>query len=274
MYFITVLINLQNISSQSLTTNLTTIWNCELSTSAKILTIIPAFNEGKSIAQVIASVKENIPYCDILVINDGSSDSTAVLAKAAGAKVIHLPFNMGYGIALQTGYKCALEKGYHYIVQLDGDGQHDPRYIKELLEVVTSGKADVAIGSRFLKNNRNYTYRAGWIKKTGIALFASITSIIIRQRVSDPTSGYQAINRKAATFYASESYPCDYPDADVIIMLHRSGFQIKEIPVVMHQNRNKKSMHSGMKPFYYVFKMFLSILLTLLRKKELLNHRS
>lgn len=241
--------------------------------SAKILAIIPALNEEETIAQVIGGVKENAPYCDILVINDGSSDSTAERAKAAGAKVIHLPFNMGYGIALQTGYKYALEKGYQYIVQLDGDGQHDPHYIKELLEVVTSGKADIAIGSRFAKNNRNYTYKAGWTKKTGIMLFASITSIIIRQKVSDPTSGYQAINQKVAKFYASGSYPCDYPDADVIIMLHRAGFQIKEFPVVMHRNKNRKSMHSGIKPLYYIFKMLLSIFLTLLRKREPLNQR-
>jgi len=245
-----------------------------LNKSPKILIIIPAFNEEKTIAQVIGGVKENAPYCDMLVINDGSSDSTAERAKASGAKVIHLPFNMGYGIALQTGYKYALKKDYHYMVQMDGDGQHDPYYIKELLEVVTSGKANVAIGSRFSKNSTNDIYRAGWIKKTGIMLFASITSIIIRQRVSDPTSGYQAIDRKVANFYVSESYPCDYPDADVIIMLHRAGFKIKEFPVVMHQNSNKKSMHSGIKPLYYIFKMFLSIFLTLLRKRELLNHRN
>lgn len=241
--------------------------------SPKILTIIPALNEEKTIAQVIGGIKENAPYCDILVINDRSSDSTAEQAKASGAKVIHLPFNMGYGIALQTGYKYALENDYHYMVQMDGDGQHDPHYLKELLEVVTSGKADIAIGSRFAKNNKDYIYKAGWAKKTGIMLFASITSIIIRQKVSDPTSGYQAVNRKVAKFYASESYPCDYPDADVIIMLHRSGFRIKEFPVIMHRNKNKKSMHSGMKPLYYIFKMFLSIFLTLLRKSEPLNQR-
>ncbi len=216
-------------------------------------------------------VREAIPDSDILVINDGSSDSTASLAKKAGARVVHLPFNMGYGVALQTGYKYALEKGYYYIVQLDGDGQHDPHYIKDLLEVVTSGKVDIAIGSRFSKNNEIHTYKAGWIKRTGILVFSSITSIIIQQKVSDPTSGYHAINRKVAQFYASEVYPWDYPDADVIIMLHRAGFKIKEVPVVMHQKSNKKSMHSGIKPLYYIFKMFLSIFLTLLRKREQLN---
>ncbi len=102
-------------------------------------------------------------------------------------------------------------------------------------------------------------------------MFSSITSIIIRQPVSDPTSGYQAINRRVAQFYASEVYPWDYPDADVIIMLYRAGFKMKEIPVVMHQKNNKKSMHSGIKPLYYIFKMFLSIFLTLLRKREQLN---
>jgi glycosyltransferase involved in cell wall biosynthesis len=242
-----------------------------LNTSDRILTIIPAFNEAETISQVVSGVREAIPDSDILVINDGSSDSTASLAKKAGARVVHLPFNMGYGVALQTGYKYALKKGYHYIVQLDGDGQHDPHYIKALLEVVTSGKVDIAIGSRFSKNNKNHTYRAGWIKRAGILVFSSITSIIIGQPVSDPTSGYQAINRKVAQLYASEVYPWDYPDADVIIMLYRAGFRIKEVPVVMHQKSNKKSMHSGIKPLYYIFKMFLSIFLTLLRKREQLN---
>ena len=244
-----------------------------MSTSAKIVTIIPAFNEEKTIAQVISGVRKSAPYCDILVINDGSSDSTGKRAKAAGARVIHLPFNMGYGIALQTGYKYALEKGYHYMIQMDGDGQHDPQNIKGLLEVVTSGKANIAIGSRFSKNSKNPIYKAGWIRKTGIMLFSSIASVIIKQRVSDPTSGYQAIDQKVAKFYASESYPCDYPDADVIIMLHRAGFEIKEFPVVMYRNKRKNSMHSGMKPLYYIFKMFLSIFLTLLRKREPLNQR-
>ena len=239
-----------------------------MSTAAKILIIIPAFNEEETIGQVVGGIREAMPGSDILVINDGSCDATASLAKKAGARVIHLPFNMGYGVALQTGYKYALEKGYHYMVQLDGDGQHDPRHIEELLEPVTSGKADIAIGSRFVKNNSNYTYRAGWIKKTGIVMFSSITSIIVGQKVSDPTSGYQAINRRVAQFYASEAYPWDYPDADVIIMLHRAGFKITEVPVVMHQRRNNKSMHSGTKPLYYIFKMFLSIFLTLLRKRE------
>jgi len=245
-----------------------------LNKAAKILTIIPALNEECTISQVISGIKAHAPYCDILVIDDGSSDATALRARAAGVKVIRLPFNMGYGIALQTGYKYALEKGYHYVVQLDGDGQHDPLSLEELIEAVRSGETDVAIGSRFSNNNQEYTYKAGWMKRTGILLFSAITSLIIKQRVSDPTSGYQAITRKAAQFYASEAYPCDYPDADVIIMLNRAGFRIKEIPVVMHQNKNKKSMHSGMKPLYYVFKMFLSIFLTLLRKRELLNQGS
>jgi len=245
-----------------------------LNKPVKTLTIIPAFNEEKTIAQVISGVRKSAPYCDILVINDGSSDSTAVRAKAAGARVIHLPFNMGYGIALQTGYKYALEKGYYYIVQMDGDDQHDPQYIKELLGVVTSGKANIAIGARFSKNSKNHIYKAGWIKKTGIVLFSSITSVIIKQKVSDPTSGYQAIDRKVVKLYASESFPCDYPDADVIIMLHRAGFKIKEFPVVMHPSRNRKSMHSGVrKLLYYFFKMSLSIFLTLLRKREPLNQR-
>lgn len=231
------------------------------------IVIIPAYNEEKTIGKVVKEIKENISEAAIVVINDGSSDNTASVSSKAGAKVINLPFNMGYGAALQTGFKYALENNYNYAVQIDGDGQHDPQYIIDLLKVVQQGKADLAIGSRFLEN---VGYKAPLIRRLGMIFFGSIASLIIKQKVTDPTSGFQALNQKVIKFYASDYYPVDFPDADVIIMLHRIGLKIKEAPVKMHPSKDsKKSMHSGLKPIYYIFKMLLSIMVTLLRKDYL-----
>lgn len=224
--------------------------------------IIPAYNEEKSIAGVINGIR-NITPADILVINDGGSDRTEEIVRRLGGRVVRLPYNMGYGAALQTGFKYALKHGYGYALQIDADGQHDPGDIPRLLEVVRSGDADVAIGSRFLGNG---SYKAPLLRRAGMFVFGRLASLIIGQKVTDPTSGYQALNVNGIRFYASDYYPVDFPDADVIIMLHRVGLRVKEVPVTMYPGRQGKSMHAGLKPVYYIFKMFLSIFLTLLRK--------
>ncbi|MFQ5454673.1 MAG: glycosyltransferase family 2 protein [Nitrospirota bacterium] len=225
--------------------------------------IIPAYNEEDNISNVIRDIISIQQDIDILVVDDGSDDNTCKAARSTGAEVIRLPFNMGYGAALQTGFKYAIKNDYDYAVQIDGDGQHDPKFIPSLLNAVETGDTDVAIGSRYLKGG----YRSTLPRMIGILIFGTIASLIIRQKVTDPTSGFQALNKESIRFYASEYYPVDYPDADVIIMLHRAGFRIKELPVVMHEKvYNKKTMHSGIKPLYYIFKMLLSISVTLLRK--------
>lgn len=224
--------------------------------------IIPVYNEEANIAGVIKDIHSILPNIDILVIDDGSHDNTAKHAIGAGASVISHPFNLGYGAALQTGFKYAIKNDYDYTVQIDGDGQHDPKFIPSLFEVVENGDADIAVGSRYLQGG----YRSTLSRMARIFLFGRITSFIIRQRVTDPTSGFQGLNKDVIRFYASKLYPVDYPDADVLIMLHRAGFRIKEIPVVMYKKACKQSMHSGIKPLYYIFKMFLSISVTLLRK--------
>ena len=232
--------------------------------------LIPAYNEEIRIGSVIRGIKERLPEAYLFVVDDGSKDQTREQAAAAGARVVSHPFNMGYGAALQTGYKCALEKGYRELVQMDGDGQHDPSYLDDLLNVIRKGEADIAIGSRFLKATggevQGLAYRAPVFRRWGMGIFGAIASRIIGQKVSDPTSGYQAMNRNVLEWTSSEKFPVDYPDADVIIMLHRAGFKIREVPVRMYENPDGKSMHSGWKPIYYVFKMLLSILVTLLRK--------
>ncbi len=232
--------------------------------------LIPAYNEEARIASVIRGIKERYPIMEIVVIDDGSCDDTRGKALQAGARVISHPYNLGYGVALQTGYKYALEQGCETLVQMDGDGQHDPAYIGKLLKAIEDGGADLAIGSRFLAAEGaqagRLPYRAPLMRRCGMRLFGTIASLLIKQEVTDPTSGYQAMNRRVLEWVSSDRFPWDYPDADVIIMLHRAGFRIQEVPVQMYENLDKKSMHSGWKPLYYVFKMFLSILVTLMRK--------
>jgi glycosyltransferase involved in cell wall biosynthesis len=225
--------------------------------------IIPAFNEEKQIASVIERIRE-YSDADIVVIDDGSGDMTSKIALKAGAFLIRHPFNMGYGVALQTGYKYALKNDYEYLMQIDGDGQHDPGYIPALFAIVENRECDIVIGSRFLNNT---TYRPGIFKWTGIKLFRQIIKVITGERITDPTSGYQCLSRKVFEFFTNDSFPCDYPDANVIIMLHRAGFKTKEIPVEMMPNPDGRSMHQGILTIsYYFFKMFLSIFVTLIRK--------
>jgi len=225
--------------------------------------IIPAYNEAGRIATTIAGIRK-FGNADVVIVNDGSDDDTAGEAKAAGARVIELPFNLGYGAALQTGFKYALDKGYEFAVQMDADGQHDPLSMEALISPVLRDEIDVVIGSRFLDKGN---YKAPFVRRMGMYFFGIITSVVTGRRITDPTSGFQALNKKVMEFYASDAYPADYPDADVIIMLYRQGFRFKEVPVIMH-NAAKRSMHGGiLKPLYYIFKMMLSIFVTLLRKE-------
>ena len=231
----------------------------------KTLVIIPAYNESNRISEVIINIRRTAPSCDILVINDGSNDNTSASATEAGASVVSHLFNMGYGVAIQTGYKYALANGYDFLVQIDGDGQHDPSFIPQLLEPVVAGKTDFVLGSRFLEVQ---SYEPSFSRRIGMAIFRQLVTLITGKRITDSTSGYQAFNRHVIRFFSSDSFPCDYPDADMLITLHQAGFRIAEVPVRMYANAQGKSMHSGLKPFYYIFKMFLSIFVTLLRKKE------
>ena len=229
----------------------------------KILIVIPAHNEEKNIGAVLKGIQEQSPGLPILVINDGSSDNTEKVVQDHNAEVISLPYNSGYGIALQTGFLYAVKNDFSIVVQLDSDGQHDPANIKDLIEAVQKENCDVVIGSRFLSKD---SYKSSLVRHAGMLLFGGIASFLCGQKVTDPTSGFQALKGQAIQFAASDNYPPDYPDADFIILLNRCGFKVKEIPVTMHASPEKESMHHGHKTIYYVFKMFLSIFVTLLRK--------
>lgn len=232
----------------------------------RILIIIPAFNEGDRIHEIVRQVREMHRNYDIVVVNDGSRDDTAPAARAAGAFVVSHPFNLGYGVAIQTGYKFALAKGYDFVVQMDGDGQHDPTCIPQLLEPVMKDQADFSLGSRFLGTK---SYAPSLARRFGMIFFRWLISALIKTRITDSTSGFQAFNRKVIRYFTTEVFPCDYPDADMLLTLHRAGFRIKEVPVRMHAAVSGKSMHAGWMPLYYIFKMLLSIFVTLLRKKDI-----
>ncbi len=231
----------------------------------KSLIIIPAYNESGRIGEVIDKIKQYGLGSDILVVDDGSSDDTAEIANSHGIDVVSLPFNLGYGATLETGYKYAYENGYEYIAQMDADGQHEPKCIIDLINAVKKGDADLVIGSRYL---RDCGYRTTFARKIGTIIFSKIATFLSKKKITDPTSGFQAMNRKVLEFFVNNFFPSDYPDADILILLGRSGFRVSEIPVIMYSSeKDKKSMHSGIfKPLYYNFKMFLSLLMIFLRK--------
>lgn len=228
------------------------------------LIVIPAYNEEATIGDVIQSIKKIKLGMDILVVNDGSSDRTSEIAKTAGAKVIDIPCNIGYGGAIQTGFRFAVDYNYDYVITMDGDGQHKSESIKSLIEVMETKKVDVVIGSRFLEGN----YSMGLARRLGSWIFSWITKLYTGVRISDPTSGFQIYNRRVFTYLSlGDNYPLDYPDVNLIMALHRMNFQLTEAPVKMTVKEGK-SMHSGLKPLFYIFRMILAIILVLLYKEE------
>jgi len=233
------------------------------------LVIIPALNEAATIGAVIERLRAAAPELDVLVVDDGSGDATAELARRHGARVVSHPFNLGYGAALQTGYKRADRDGYGYVVQMDGDGQHDAADVARLLESLRAARADVVIGSRFAEATG---YRMGAARAVGRALFQRLLAACGGPRITDPTSGFQALARPAFQFCCADFYPSDFPDIDVLLLLHRQGFRIIEVPVQMAPNpTGHVRMHRGLRVLYYPYKMLLATFRSALapRKKML-----
>jgi glycosyltransferase involved in cell wall biosynthesis len=229
------------------------------------LTVIPAYNEEQSILEVINSIRTHMPSIDILVINDGSTDKTSEIARSANVFVIDLPYNIGYGGAIQTGFRFAVEYNYEYVITIDADGQHEPSSIKNLIDAMEKENADVVIGSRFIDGD----YKMPFFRKLGSRIFSIIAILYTGTKFTDPTSGFQLLNRKAFKHLAEfDNYPLDYPDVNIIMALHKMKFKVVEAPVKMKENIYGKSIHSGLKPIIYVFRMFLAIIMVLLRKEE------
>lgn len=226
-----------------------------------LLVIVPAYNEAENIDYVINDIRKHSPQADILVVNDGSIDSTEEVANKAGVTVINHPFNMGIGAAMQTGYRYAEGKGYDVAIQVDGDGQHPPDQIHLLLKPVIKGKADMVIGSRFLGEG---DYVPSLARSIGIRVFSWMLSLITGEKVTDPTSGFRAVNREVIRFFA-KNYPEDYPEVEAIVLLHKAGFNMVEVPVRMKARVWGKSSITYFHAAYYMVKVLLAIFIDMIK---------
>ncbi len=228
----------------------------------KILIIIPAYNEEESLPGVIQDLRAHIPHADLLVINDGSRDGTARVARGMGVHVLDLPFNLGIGGAVQAGYLYADRKGYDVAVQFDGDGQHIAQEIWKLIRPLKEGVADMVIGSRFLMQGN---YKASVFRMLGIAIFSFVLSRIMGTVVTDSTSGFRATNRAVIGFFA-RNYPDDYPEVESLVMLHKASFRMMEVAVVMRERTGGKSSITPLRSVYYMTKVLMAVFIDLMKR--------
>lgn len=224
----------------------------------RILVIIPAYNEEKSIKKVVESLKNTNKTVDYVIINDCSKDNTEKVCIENNFNYINLPINLGIGGGVQTGYKYARQHGYDIAVQMDGDGQHDARYIDDIVEPIVQGKADLVIGSRFIKRD-GYTSSA--MRRVGIRFLSFLIYLLtFKKPITDPTSGFRAVNKKLIEFY-SENYAQDYPEPESIMEAMLNNFRVCEVPVVMHERESGQSSINKIKAVYYMVKVSLAIIL-------------
>jgi glycosyltransferase involved in cell wall biosynthesis len=229
------------------------------------LAVVPAYNEAECVGEVVRELHRSARDFDVLVVDDGSTDNTAAIAEAAGAKVVRHPFNLGIGGAVQTGFTYAQMHGYEYLVQVDGDRQHEPSEIGRLEHAMAEHEVDMVCGSRFL--SEDHRYPAPISRRTGIHLFAFLLSRIVGQRVSDPTSGFRLFNRRAIGVFARD-YPHDYPEVEAVLMVHAHRLRMCEVPVKMYSRGGGVSSIKGTgKSTYYMVKVLLALLVGLARKR-------
>lgn len=232
--------------------------------SARILVILPAYNEGLNIARTVSGIRAQLPHVDVLVVNDGSADDTAAEAQTAGALVLSLPFNVGIGAAVQAGFQFAEAHHYNIVLRNDGDGQHAPESNRDLLAALNASDVDVVIGSRFISAQGDYG--TPLLRRFGSAILARLLSAVVGQRVTDPTSGCSAFKQSAIKLLAL-FYPHDYPEPEAIVILHRSGLRQMEAPVSMNPRRHGQSSITPLRSVYYMIKVILAILINLLRRR-------
>ena len=226
------------------------------------IAIVPAYNEERNVGRVLDELRALDPGLDVVVVSDGSTDRTAEVAASRGAHVIRLPFNLGIGGAVQTGFRHAWEERYELAVRLDGDGQHDPGELRALVAPVVAGEADLAVGSRFVSGGG---YRSSAARRIGIRILARVVSTIARQRLTDTTSGFQACNRRAIAVYAAD-LPHDYPEVEGMVMAIKHRIRLVEVPVTMREREHGRSSIGALASIYYMVKILLALFVDLFRR--------
>lgn len=231
---------------------------------SRVLIILPAYNEAANIERTVRCIRAACPSAAVLVVNDGSTDATGAIAQQAGAMVLHMPYNVGIGAAVQTAFRFAQAHGFEVVVRNDGDGQHDPLDIARIIERLQRGDVDIVIGSRFL-NGGDYGTSAA--RLVGIGVLRWLLSRIAQQPITDPTSGFAAFNTRAIALFA-QVYPYDYPEPEAIVLARRAGLRLCEAPARMLPRTGGRSSITPLRSVYYMIKVVLSILINLLRRRE------
>ena len=230
------------------------------------LAIVPAYNEEEMVGRVVREINRHAPDFDVVVVDDGSTDSTSVAAEREEAVVLRMPFNLGIGGAMQAGYKYALHHDYDVAVQVDGDGQHKPEYLPEMVEALhTTGEGDMVYGTRF---RGDPGYKVPWGRRLGNMIFGVLLSVIVRQKITDPTSGFRMVNRRGIELFARD-YPHDYPEVEAILMLNAHALRIHEVDVRMNARGFGRSSIDYPRSAYYMVKVLLAIFVGLLRRRPI-----
>jgi len=230
-----------------------------------ILIIIPAFNEEQNLLSLLQEIQQ-LGY-DMVVINDASTDSTAQVAKQAGVTVLSLAANLGIGGAVQTGFKFAQEMGYDIVVQIDGDGQHNPIWIEKVVKPLVENNADCVIGSRYFPGQFDTAYKTPLLRRMGMHFSTGILRLATGMFISDTTSGFRALNRRAFSYFAKH-YPVDHPEAEALLMLHHHGFKIIEVPITMRGRIHGQSLFNFTRAFLYPLRVVIGFTGILLKKKQ------
>ncbi len=228
----------------------------------KTLIIIPAYNEEESLPGVLRDLHEHFREADMIVVNDGSRDRTSLIAEDMGVKVLNLPFNLGIGGAMQAGYLYAARQGYDAAVQFDGDGQHCAAEITKLVQPLSAGEADLVIGSRFMRTG---DYKAPAMRRIGMRIFSLVLSPILEKQVTDTTSGFRAANKSVIHFF-SRCYPEDYPEVEALVLAHKQGMRIVEVPVGMRERTGGRTSITAVRSVYYMVKVLLAVFIDLIKK--------